>query len=212
MSKGISTSLRCNEQIRISPIRLIGAANEQIGVIDTYQALQMAREQGLDLVEVAPTERPPVCRIMDYGKFKYNQKKNLKKHHEQQIKEVRLRPRTDEHDRQIKVRNAIRFLAKGDKVQFTMQFRGRERAHREIGTAIFRGIAESINEYVKIERPPLMDGRNMVMIVSPVKAAIEKAVAEGKLAFLAKAVEVEAPDTDTDDEGGEPTPAAAAQG
>ncbi|MBI5864702.1 MAG: translation initiation factor IF-3 [Planctomycetes bacterium] len=199
MSKGIQANLRCNEQIRLSPVRLVGAANEQIGVIETYQALQMAREQGLDLVEVAPMERPPVCRIMDYGKFKYQQKKGQKKHHEQQLKEVRLRPKTDDHDRQIKVNRAIKFLYKGDKVQFTMQFRGRERAHREIGNQIFHQILAGIQEYVKVERTPIMDGKNMVMIVAPVKAAIEKAIADGRLAHIIKMVE-EDHDDDRDDD------------
>ena len=199
MSKGIQTSLRCNEQIRLSPIRLIGAAGEQIGVTETYQALQMAREAGLDLVEIAPNERPPVCRIMDYGKHKYQMKKGQKKHHEQQLKEVRLRPKTDEHDRQIKVNRAIKFLWKGDKVQFTMQFRGRERAHREIGNAIFRDILAGLQEYVKLERAPIMDGKNMVMIVSPVKAALEKAVSDGKLTHVIKPG-VEDDDDDLDDD------------
>lgn len=192
--------MRCNEQIRLSPIRLIGAAGEQIGVTETYQALQMAREAGMDLVEIAPNERPPVCRIMDYGKFKYQQKKGQKKHHEQQLKEVRLRPKTDENDRQIKVNRAIKFLWKGDKVQFTMQFRGRERAHRDIGTGIFRDILAGIQEFVKLERAPIMDGKNMVMIVSPVKAALEKAVADGKLAHVIKpGVEDDDDDDDRDD-------------
>lgn len=187
----LTTNLRCNEQIRLPQVRLIGANNEQIGVIATLEAMRMARDAGLDLVEVAPRERPPVCRLMDYGKYKYHQKKNLKKHHEQQIKEVRMRPKTDQHDRSIKVRNALRFLSKGDKVQFTMQFRGRERAHREIGTASFQRILEEIQEFVKVDRPPSMDGRNLIMVVAPVKAAIDKAVAEGRLAFLARAHEAE---------------------
>lgn len=184
MSKKISTNLRANEQIRISPVRLIGAQNEQLGVFDTFEALRMAREAGMDLVEVAPSERPPVCRIMDYGKFKYHQKKHQKKSQEQQLKEVRLRPKTDDHDREIKVNNAIRFLMKGDKVQFTMQFRGRERAHREIGTEMFQEVIQELGDLVKVERPPSMDGRNMVLIVAPNKAAVDKlasTVKDGKV-------------------------------
>ncbi len=176
-----SANFRCNEQIRINPIRLIDGAGNQIGVIDTREALHMARDQGLDLVEVAPNERPPVCRIMDYGKFKYQQKKNVKKHHEQQLKEVRLRPKTDSHDREIKVQRALKFLAKGDKVQFTMLFRGRERAHREIGFEFFRNVTTLLGELIKVERPPLVDGRQMIMVVSPVKAAIDRAIAAGKI-------------------------------
>ena len=134
----------------------------------------MAREVNLDLVEVAPKERPVVCRIMDYGKWKYSQKKRHKKHHhEQQLKEVRIRPKTDDNDRQIKVNRAIRFLKKGDKVQFTMVFRGRERAHREIGVEILMRLAKDMGDLIKLERPPSMDGRNMVMIVSPNKNYVE---------------------------------------
>jgi len=156
-------------------VRIVGENNEQIGVISTHEALKMAREAGLDLVEVAPNVRPPVCRIMDYGKWKYQQKKNVKRSTEQQLKEVRLRPKTDTHDREIKLRQAIRFLAEGDKVQFTMQFRGREQAHREIGYDTFRGILAELGQRVKIERAPSIDGRNMIMIVSPVKGAFESA-------------------------------------
>jgi translation initiation factor IF-3 len=174
MSKALSHNLRCNEQIRITPIRLIGENNDQVGVIETYEALKMARNAGLDLVEVAPNERPPVCRIMDYGKWKYHQKKNVKKHHEQQLKELRLRPKTDEHDREIKIKRAIEFLSHGDKVQFTMVFRGRERAHREIANEIFQGLIAELVEHAKIERPPVMDGRNMVMIVAPLKPGQDK--------------------------------------
>lgn len=152
---------------------MIGENNEQIGVLTTYEAMKMAREAGLDLVEVAPTVRPPVCRIMDYGKWKYMQKKNTKKHHEQLLKEVRMRPKTDTHDREIKFRQAVRFLAEGHKVQFTMQFRGREQAHREIGYDTFRGIIAEFGPRVKVERTPLVEGRNMIMIVSPVKGAFD---------------------------------------
>ncbi len=171
----ITPNLRCNEQIRISPVRLIGENNEQIGVVETYEAMRRARETGLDLVEVAPNERPPVCRIMDYGKWKYAQKKNVRKHHEQQLKEVRMRPKTDSHDRQIKVKHALDFLRDGDKVQFKMVFRGRERAHREIGFETFNGIITELLEFVKVERPPIMDGRDMIMVLAPNKAALDKA-------------------------------------
>ncbi len=178
MAKTIGSNLRANEQIRISPVRVINEANEQLGIMENYEALRMARELGLDLVEVQPNDRPPVCRIMDYGKFKYKQKKNVRKHHEQQLKEVRIRPKTDDHDRSIKINNAIKFLSKGDKVQFTMVFRGRERAHREIGFGIFNGIVSELGDLVKVERPPIMDGKNMVLIVSPNKAALDKHMKE----------------------------------
>ena len=172
--KSDSHNMRCNEQIRLTPIRLIGADNEQVGIIETHEALRTAREAGLDLVEVAPTERPPVCRIMDFGKWKYQQKKNIKKHHEQHLKEVRLRPKTDDNDRRIKITRALRFLKKGDKVQFRMRFRGRERAHREIGFEILKGVIIELGDLVKVERSPGMDGRDMIMLVTPNKPALDK--------------------------------------
>jgi translation initiation factor IF-3 len=154
-------------------VRLIDHNEQQVGIIETHEALRMARDAGLDLVEVAPTARPPVCRIMDYGKWKYAQKKKSKKTHEQQIKEVRLRPKTDTNDRRIKVSRAIRFFKKGDKVQFTIQFRGRERFHREIGFTILESILAEFGEKVKVERRPSMDGRHMVMVLAPVKGAFD---------------------------------------
>ncbi len=132
----------------------------------------MSREAGLDLVEVSPTERPPVCRIMDYGKFKYERKKRQKNaagSHVIVLKEIRLRPKTDPHDRLIKMNRAIAFLAEGHKVQFTMLFRGRERAHRDIAHNIFKGIVDELGETIKMERFPSMEGRRMTMVVSPVK-------------------------------------------
>lgn len=167
----INQNLRCNEQIRVSPLRVIGENNEQLGILPNYEALRMAREAGLDLVEVAPNVRPPVCRLMDYGKWKYSQKKHVKKHHEQQTKEVRLRPKTDVHDLEIKIRQSIRFFRKGDKVQFTMVFRGRERFRKEVALDVFKAVLERLGPRVKVERPPAMDGRHMVMIVTAPKDA-----------------------------------------
>lgn len=167
--------MRRNEQIRISPLRVITEEGEQLGVMSNDEAQRTAREAGLDLVEVAPNVRPPVCRIMDYGKWKYLQKKRAKRSHEQLLKEVRLRPRTDEHDLGIKIKNAQSFFEKGAKVQFTMRFRGRERAHRQRAMDSLRAIAEAFGNRVKIERPPSMDGRNMIMILAPIKGAFEKA-------------------------------------
>ena len=170
--------MRCNDQIRISPLRVIAEDGEQLGIMSNDDAKRLAREADKDLVEVAPGVRPPVCRIMDYGKWKYLQKKKGTKSHEQQLKEVRLRPKTDDNDRAIKIKRAEKFLAKGAKVQFTMRFRGRERAHREVGLAILRGIADDFGDRVKTERPPSMDGRNMVMVLAPVKGAFDDAVAK----------------------------------
>ena len=160
---------RCNEQIRLSPVRLIDQDNEQIGVVPTDEALRRARTAGLDLVEVAPTERPPVCRIMDYGRFKYSQKRKKQKHREQRLKEIRLHPDIGDHDREIKLNQAIAFLDKGDKVQFTMIFRGRERFHKEIGYEIFNAIVEQMGEKVKVERAPRSEGQRMVMVIAPVR-------------------------------------------
>jgi translation initiation factor IF-3 len=176
----INQNLRCNEQIRISPVRVIGENNEQLGILSTADALRMARDAGLDLVEVAPNVRPPVCRLINYGKWKYSQKKHAKKHHhEQQLKEVRLRPKTDTHDRQIKMRHALKFLAQGDKVQFTMVFRGRERMHRDLAFAALRASLDEVGARVKVERPPSMDGRHMVTIVAPVKGAFDAESTDG---------------------------------
>lgn len=154
-------------------MRVITDDGQQLGVLSNDEAQRIAREAGLDLVEVAPNVRPPVCRVMDYGKWKYLQKKKASKSADQLFKEVRLRPKTDDHDREIKVKRATNFLAKGAKVQFTMRFRGRERAHREVAFAILRGIADYFGDRVKIERPPSMDGRNMVMVLSPMKGAFK---------------------------------------
>jgi translation initiation factor IF-3 len=164
------TNLRCNEQIRLSPIRLIDDTGGQRGVVPTNEALQMAREVGLDLVEVSPNERPPVCKIMDYGKHKYLQSKKLKqKHHEQKMKEVRIRPKTDPHDRQIKMEHARQFLAHGDRVQFTMIFRGRERFHQDLGNESFNEIITALADISKVERPAKMLGKRMTMILVPTK-------------------------------------------
>ena len=164
------TNLRCNEQIRLSPIRLIDDTGGQRGVVPTDEALKMAREVGLDLVEVSPNERPPVCKIMDYGKHKYLQSKKLKqKHHEQKMKEVRIRPKTDPHDRQIKMEHARQFLAHGDRVQFTMIFRGRERFHQDLGNESFNEIIAALADISKVERPAKMLGKRMTMILVPTK-------------------------------------------
>jgi translation initiation factor IF-3 len=152
-------------------VRLIDEKNDQVGVVPTDEAMRRAEEAGLDLVEVAPQDRPPVCRIMDYGKWKYQQKRKTRtKHaHESQIKEVRLRPKTDEHDKNVKVKNARTFLEKGDKVQFTMLFRGRERAHPKIGLDMFNSIMTELDGVAKIEREPKFEGRRLTMVVVPAK-------------------------------------------
>lgn len=170
----ISKSLRCNNQIRISPIRLIDQDQNQVGVIEVAEAQRMATDAGLDLVEVAPMAKPPVCRILDYGKWKYEQKKKdqrAKSHrHEAVLKEVRMRPKTDTHDLEIKINRAKDFLAKGNKVQFTMMFRGREMAHQSRARDAFNRIKETLVEIAKLERDFRMEGRRMTMVMSPLLA------------------------------------------
>lgn len=164
---------RKNEQIRITPIRLIGADGEQLGIVPTHQALEKARESGLDLVEVAPDDRPPVCRILDYGKMRFanSRKKNKTTHvHQQKLKEIRLRPKTDEGDLITKANQAIKFLEHNDKVQFTLVFRGREMQHQVEGRRVLDLILARLTAFAKIERPPIMDGKKMTALLTPIKA------------------------------------------
>ncbi|NLW83868.1 MAG: translation initiation factor IF-3 [Phycisphaerae bacterium] len=166
-------NLRINERIRISPVRLIDENNQQLGVVPTAEALERAREAELDLVEVSPTSTPPVCRIMDYGKHLYEQKRkiklNLKKQHTVTLKEIRLRPKIDDHDRDIKVQQAIGFLEKGHKVQITMMFRGREMMHQNLGKQIMDEIVEQLQDKAKPERPPILLGKRMNIVMVPLK-------------------------------------------
>lgn len=151
-----------NEHISITPIRLIGAGGEQLGLVPTSQALQMAREAGLDLVEVAPDERPPVCKILDYGKarFEASQKKNKAgKVRQQKLKEIRVRPKTGDHDVDTKVAQARKFLEHNDKVQVTVLFRGREMQHQQEGRRVLESLLEKLGDAGKVEKPPTMDGR-----------------------------------------------------
>lgn len=161
---------RVNEQIRITPIRLIGANGEQLGVIPTAQAMDMAREAGLDLVEVAATERPPVCKILDYGKFRYQQsRKNNKatKTHQQKLKEIRVRPKTGDHDVETKVNQARKFLEHKDKVLLNVLFRGRELQHIEEGQRIIKGMLEKLVDLAKVEKAPSMEGKRMTAMLAP---------------------------------------------
>jgi len=157
-----------NEQIRITPIRLIGAEGEQHGIVATAQALEMAREAGLDLVEVADKERPPVCKIMDYGKFKYAQsKKAHQKTHQQKLKEIRVRPKTGEHDVETKIQQAKKFLEHNDKVQVNVLFRGREMQHIEEGQRVMNQVLEALMDHCKLEMPARMEGKRMVALLAP---------------------------------------------
>ncbi|MBN1396062.1 MAG: translation initiation factor IF-3 [Pirellulales bacterium] len=160
---------RINEQIRVTPVRVIAADGAQLGIIPTEEALRQARAEELDLVEVAPKERPPVCRIMDYGKFKYQQKKRQHKGHAHQvkIKEIRVRPKTGGHDVQVKVNKAREFLAHKDKVIVTVQFRGRELAHVQEGRKVIDEIVAQLADISKIEAPPVHHGRRMICTLAP---------------------------------------------
>ena len=164
-------NLRVNESIRVPQIRLIDLSNEQVGIISTAEALEMAREKGVDLVEVAPNGEPPVCRLMDYGKLKYDQKKKdhraRVKQHNVVLKEIRLRPKTEIHDRMVKLKKARQFLEKGSKVQFTMLFRGREVAHLDLAIDLVDEVMQELGEVCKVEMPPRRQGRKMTMLVAP---------------------------------------------
>ena len=164
-----SKAHRVNEQIRTTPVRVIGADGSQLGILTTDAALAAAREAGLDLVEVAPTERPTVCRIMDYGKFKYQQKKRQHKGHSHQIriKEIRVRPKTGEHDINVKVSRAREFLTNKDKVLLSVMFRGRELAHIEEGRRVILHIIEQLGDVGKLEAPPNQQGRRIVCTMGP---------------------------------------------
>jgi len=157
-----------NEQIRISPIRLIGAQGEQLGVVPTHQAMEMAREAGLDLVEVAANERPPVCKILDYGKFRYQQSRKEKvKAHQQKLKEVRVRPKTGDHDIDTKVAQVRRFLEHKDKVLLSVQFRGREMQHLDEGKRVLDMMLEKLVDVAKIEKTATMEGKRMTAMLAP---------------------------------------------
>jgi len=161
---------RVNEQIRITPIRLIGAAGEQVGVVPTIQALEMAREAQLDLVEVAAQEKPPVCKIMDYGKFKFQQKQKAKektKTHQQKLKEIRLRPKTGEHDVETKIHQARKFLEHRDKVLIYVMYKGRELQHIEEGKRVLQGMLEKLIDLAKVEKAPSMEGKRMSTMLAP---------------------------------------------
>ncbi len=161
--------LRVNEQIRITPVRLINADGTQLGLIPTGKAMELAREQGLDLVEVAPNERPPVCKIMDYGKFKYEQKKrsHKQKTHQVQIKEIRVRPKTGMEDIRVKVQRARDFLEHKDKVLVNVLFRGRELAHIDEGRRVMNEVLQLLEDVAKVEKLPSMEGKRMTAIVAP---------------------------------------------
>jgi translation initiation factor IF-3 len=167
----IVPKLRVNREIRIREVRVIGPDGEQLGILPTAEAFAKAQEQGYDLVEVAPTSQPPVCRIMDYGKYKYelSKKDHQSRRHQKstQVKEIKLRPRTDKHDLEIKIRQIKGFLADGHKTKVTLTYRGREMANQEMGRTVMTTVIEQSADAGTVEFAPRMEGRNLIMILAP---------------------------------------------
>lgn len=162
-----------NDEITVREVRLVGVEGEQIGVMPTAQALELAAEAEMDLVEISPQAKPPVCRIMDYGKFQFEQNKKKqaakKKQKQIQVKEVKFRPGTEEADYQVKLRNLTRFLENGDKAKVTLRFRGREMAHQDLGRQLLKRVEQDLIELATVEQFPKMEGRQMVMVMAPKK-------------------------------------------
>jgi len=187
--------LRVNERIRISQVRVIGADGAQLGVMAPPDAIRIAREQGLDLVEVAPQVNPPVCRIMDFNKFRYDEQRRereaKKKHHVAKLKEVKFKPHIDVHDYQVKLGMLKRFLMRGDQAKVTMVYRGRELAHTELGRKILDRLVDDLRPVSKVERTPMLDGRFMTMVFGPdrekIKALERQAAKQSKQAARAEA-------------------------
>ncbi len=198
-----------NERIRVREVRVIGADSEQLGVMTPEEALVKAREVGLDLVEVAANSKPPVCRIMDYGRYKYEQKKKRtgqnKKAHAASLKEVKLRPGTDVHDLDFKLGNARKFLMEGDKVKVTVMFRGREMVHTHRGRTQLQQVLKQLTPLAKLENPPRMEGRFMSMILVGDREAIAEARREAEQAEAAAVAAVaEAAEEQANTAGEEP--------
>lgn len=165
--------MRINGEIRVPRVRLINDDGEQLGVVSTREALELAENKELDLVEISPNAEPPVCRIMDYGKYRYEQSKkdavNKKKQKQVHLKEIKLRPVTEEGDYQVKLRNLIRFLEAGDKVKITLRYRGREMSHQELGMKVMQRLQADLAPYGIVEQSPKLEGRQMVMTLAPKK-------------------------------------------
>ncbi len=168
---------RCNKQIRAQEVRVIGEDGKQVGILPLAEALQYAESQGVDLVEVSPEANPPVCRVMDFGKYKYElqkkQQEGRKKQTLIQLKEIKFRPKTDDHDFETKLKHIRRFLEAGDKCKVTVAFRGREMMHRDRGEMVLRRVLEELGEEAKIDQQPSMEGRTMNMVLSAVDKKIK---------------------------------------
>ena len=157
--------------ITVPKVLVIGADGEKLGVVDTDSALAMAEEEGLDLVEVSPNVSPPVCKILDYGKLKYQEQKKASEARKRQktvdVKEIKMRPNIDKHDYDVKMRSVTKFIGGGDKVKVTMRFRGREMAHQELGMQVLTRVREEVDEIAKVEASPKLEGRQMMMVLAP---------------------------------------------
>ena len=188
----ISNEPRINDRIHVNEVRLVGPAGEQVGIVRIEDALRLARESDLDLVEVAPMARPPVCKLMDYGKFKYEAAQKARESRKNQanlvIKEMKLRPKIDGHDYETKKGHVVRFLKAGDKVKITIMFRGREQSRPELGYNLLKKLADDVTEDGFVESQPKQDGRNMLMVLAPTRKKAE-ARAEQKAETAARAAE-----------------------
>ncbi|WP_073563039.1 translation initiation factor IF-3 [Archangium sp. Cb G35] len=208
--RGGSRDQRTNRRIRAREVRVVGSDGAQLGVMPLEAALTLARNEGLDLVEISPMAQPPVCKVMDYGKFKYEEKKKAAESKRAQVvvqlKEVKLRPKTEEHDYEFKVRNTRRFIEEGNKAKVVIQFRGREITHKEQGTAILNDVAEDLKDVAVVEMPPRMEGRLMFMILAPTAKIAQKA---RELVRQAAAASKKSPPPPAPG-AGKPAPAAAA--
>ncbi|HZY03403.1 MAG TPA: translation initiation factor IF-3 [Anaeromyxobacteraceae bacterium] len=195
--RAASRDARTNRRIKAREVRVIGAAGEQLGVLPIDQALRMAQDEGLDLVEVSPMSKPPVCKIMDYGKFKYTEKKKQseakKKQVVVQLKEVKLRPRTEEHDYQVKIGKIREFLGEANKARVTVMFRGREITHRELGQKVLERVIGDLKEIAVIESAPRMEGRLLFMILAPNPKMLQAQRQKAQAAQVAPAAPAAAP-------------------
>jgi translation initiation factor IF-3 len=188
----ISAEPRINDRIRVPEVRLVGPSGEQVGIVPLAKALELAQEYDLDLVEVAATARPPVCKLMDYGKFKYESAMKAREARKNQahtvIKEMKLRPKIDPHDYDTKKGHVVRFLKQGDKVKITIMFRGREQSRPELGYRLLQRLADDVQDLGFVESNPKQDGRNMIMVLGPHKKKTE-AMAEAREAQAARKAE-----------------------
>jgi translation initiation factor IF-3 len=200
----ISTEPRINDRIRVPEVRLVGPSGEQVGIVPLAKALELAQEYDLDLVEVAATARPPVCKLMDYGKFKYESAVKARESRKNQtqtvVKEIKLRPKIDPHDYDTKKGHVVRFLKQGDKVKITIMFRGREQSRPELGFRLLQRLASDVEELGFIESNPKQDGRNMIMVLGPHKKKTE-AMAEAREAAAIRKAERQGRPAEGDEAG-----------